>query len=313
MHACYGQQHCRDVPCNGATHPVPALSTSVMPCRPAAAHHIWRDCRGAGRAGGHRRGALRRRGPPAAGTRVAAQAVTTVCVCVQTLGGGAAATAAFGVASRAAAPPPLLHPPWLLPRCLRPQNIRIRHTIVLDDPTPDPRGLEEHIPEASPPPQVRVCVCVGGGGGHRVEPEGGGQVTGRGCSWCGMPGAPAPRAFPASARQGAARRPRWLTCRAPAPLSVPPELQFATDGRLEDDWVPNEETRDPEDIERANRCEPAPLEWRRLQRHRLPLDEPTRRWRCCLPNCPSQPFASNVHAQTSAGRRRRTTVRWCWK
>ena len=36
------------------------------------------------------------------------------------------------------------------------QNIRIRHTIVLDDPTPDPRGLEEHVPEASPEPQVGV-------------------------------------------------------------------------------------------------------------------------------------------------------------
>ena len=58
------------------------------------------------------------------------------------------------------------------------QNIRIRHTIVLDDPTPDPRGLAEHIPEASPEPQVGtvwwvgVCVCVCGwvcvcGGGGR--------------------------------------------------------------------------------------------------------------------------------------------------
>lgn len=61
------------------------------------------------------------------------------------------------------------------------QNIRIRHTIVLEDPTPDPRGLEQHIPDASP------------------------------------------------------------------------ELQFANDGRLEDDWVPDEETRDVDEIERANR------------------------------------------------------------
>lgn len=37
------------------------------------------------------------------------------------------------------------------------QNIRIRHTIILDDPMPDPRGLEQHIPDASPQPQV----CVG--------------------------------------------------------------------------------------------------------------------------------------------------------
>jgi peptidyl-prolyl cis-trans isomerase-like 4 len=35
------------------------------------------------------------------------------------------------------------------------QNIRIRHTIVLDDPTSDPKGLEEHIPDASPQIQVR--------------------------------------------------------------------------------------------------------------------------------------------------------------
>lgn len=37
--------------------------------------------------------------------------------------------------------------PWL-------QNIRIRHTIILDDPIPDPRGLQDHIPDASPAPQV---------------------------------------------------------------------------------------------------------------------------------------------------------------
>ncbi|EFN52100.1 hypothetical protein CHLNCDRAFT_56335 [Chlorella variabilis] len=61
------------------------------------------------------------------------------------------------------------------------QNIRIRHTIILDDPMPDPRGLEQHIPDASPQPQ------------------------------------------------------------------------FADDGRLEDDWVPEEETRDLDEIERANR------------------------------------------------------------
>ncbi|KAL6776790.1 CYN59 [Auxenochlorella protothecoides x Auxenochlorella symbiontica] len=33
------------------------------------------------------------------------------------------------------------------------QNIRVRHTIVLDDPTPDPPALAVHVPDASPPPQ----------------------------------------------------------------------------------------------------------------------------------------------------------------
>ena len=32
------------------------------------------------------------------------------------------------------------------------QNIRIRHTIILDDPYPDPAPLLEHIPEDSPQP-----------------------------------------------------------------------------------------------------------------------------------------------------------------
>jgi hypothetical protein len=36
------------------------------------------------------------------------------------------------------------------------QNIRIRHTIILDDPLPDPRGLEDNIPDASPQPQVHA-------------------------------------------------------------------------------------------------------------------------------------------------------------
>ncbi len=30
---------------------------------------------------------------------------------------------------------------------------RIRHTIILDDPFPDPRALADHIPDASPEPQ----------------------------------------------------------------------------------------------------------------------------------------------------------------
>lgn len=58
---------------------------------------------------------------------------------------------------------------------------RIRHTIVLDDPFPDPPMLAEHIPDASPAPQ------------------------------------------------------------------------FADDGRLEDDWVPAEDARPPEEIEKATR------------------------------------------------------------
>jgi peptidyl-prolyl cis-trans isomerase-like 4 len=61
------------------------------------------------------------------------------------------------------------------------QNIRIRHSIILDDPFPDPPTLESHIPEASPPPQ------------------------------------------------------------------------FANDGRLEDDWIAEDETRAPEEIEASNR------------------------------------------------------------
>lgn len=61
------------------------------------------------------------------------------------------------------------------------QNIRIRHTIVLEDPFDDPVALGEHIPPESPPPQ------------------------------------------------------------------------YADDGRLEDDWVPTEDTRPPEEIEASNR------------------------------------------------------------
>lgn len=39
------------------------------------------------------------------------------------------------------------------------QNIRIRHTIILDDPFEDPPQLAEHIPENSPEP-VMVEVCI---------------------------------------------------------------------------------------------------------------------------------------------------------
>jgi peptidyl-prolyl cis-trans isomerase-like 4 len=60
-------------------------------------------------------------------------------------------------------------------------NNRIRHTIILEDPFPDPPTLSDHIPDASPAPQ------------------------------------------------------------------------YADDGRLEDDWIPEEETRNPEEIERTHR------------------------------------------------------------
>jgi peptidyl-prolyl cis-trans isomerase-like 4 len=50
------------------------------------------------------------------------------------------------------------------------QNIRIRHTIILDDPFPDPAPLLDHIPESSPEPvyaAVRAspvaCLCSQGG------------------------------------------------------------------------------------------------------------------------------------------------------
>lgn len=36
-------------------------------------------------------------------------------------------------------------------------------------------------------------------------------------------------------------------------MSAAHAAQFADDGRLEDDWVPDEEARDPEEIEKANR------------------------------------------------------------
>ena len=39
------------------------------------------------------------------------------------------------------------------------QNIRIRHTIILDDPYPDPAPLLEHIPEDSPQP-VFAAVSI---------------------------------------------------------------------------------------------------------------------------------------------------------
>ena len=32
------------------------------------------------------------------------------------------------------------------------QNVRVRHTIVLDDPFPDPPQLADHLPEHSPEP-----------------------------------------------------------------------------------------------------------------------------------------------------------------
>lgn len=32
------------------------------------------------------------------------------------------------------------------------QNIRVRHTVILDDPFPDPPQLDDHVPDSSPPP-----------------------------------------------------------------------------------------------------------------------------------------------------------------
>jgi len=43
------------------------------------------------------------------------------------------------------------------------QNIRVRHTIVLEDPFPDPPALAEHVPEKSPEPAfapVRLGCCA---------------------------------------------------------------------------------------------------------------------------------------------------------
>lgn len=41
------------------------------------------------------------------------------------------------------------------------QNVRIRHTIVLDDPFNDPPQLAEHIPDASPAPVYEQVCCAG--------------------------------------------------------------------------------------------------------------------------------------------------------
>ena len=46
------------------------------------------------------------------------------------------------------------------------QNIRIRHTIVLEDPFPDPPQLADHIPEASPEP---VFAAVNARGCHITQ------------------------------------------------------------------------------------------------------------------------------------------------
>ena len=46
------------------------------------------------------------------------------------------------------------------------QNVRVRHTIVLDDPFDDPPQLAEHVPDASPVPvyeQARPAVISGNG------------------------------------------------------------------------------------------------------------------------------------------------------
>ena len=61
------------------------------------------------------------------------------------------------------------------------QNIRIRHTLVLDDPTPDPRGLEDHVPESSPAPQVGLA----GVGLGWAEDAAGGECGGWGVGAAG--------------------------------------------------------------------------------------------------------------------------------
>ena len=38
------------------------------------------------------------------------------------------------------------------------QNTRIRHTLVLEDPFPDPPQLADHVPEDSPPPTFATEV-----------------------------------------------------------------------------------------------------------------------------------------------------------
>lgn len=70
-------------------------------------------------------------------------------------------------------------------------------------------------------------------------------------------------------------------------------VQFANDGRLEDDWVPDEETRDVDEIERANRCVVFSTCAPALQ---LVVRGDGRDW----------------HA-TSAGKKKRTIAQWSWK
>jgi hypothetical protein len=48
------------------------------------------------------------------------------------------------------------------------QNIRIRHTYILDDPYPDPPELAEHIPEGSPEP---VFATVRPNHSHLLAPS----------------------------------------------------------------------------------------------------------------------------------------------
>lgn len=77
--------------------------------------------------------------------------------------------------------PPSPSAPLPCPPCPTHCPCRVRHTIVLDDPFPDPPTLASIIPDASPEPQ------------------------------------------------------------------------FADDGRLEDDWVPQEDERPPEEVEKVTR------------------------------------------------------------
>ncbi|CAG8494350.1 13472_t:CDS:2 [Acaulospora colombiana] len=49
------------------------------------------------------------------------------------------------------------------------KDIRIKHTIILDDPFPDPDGLE--VPDESPPPTAEMLATVRIGEDESIEPE----------------------------------------------------------------------------------------------------------------------------------------------
>lgn len=146
------------------------------------------------------------------------------------------------------------------------QNIRIRHTIILDDPYPDPAPLLDHILENSPEPvfaAVRAFVnsikCCS------VLPISVLMPTHKLASWCSL------TAQGARAREchghghvqdGAATiRSGSLCCawRIAVILEATENLcesdvgEVVQDDRMEDDWVPTEDTRELEEIERETR------------------------------------------------------------